>query len=371
MAKISKLHKLDALRGFAALYVIMHHVCQSSTFAYKNFRFHGLRLSSLFGFGQEAVIIFFLLSGFVIEYSFTRSTDKSFADYFAKRFFRIYIPLFIIFLCSYLVKSWEASQLLSADWLTLAGNCLMLQDLPAARAHVLFSPYMDNSPLWSLAYEWWFYMIYYGIYRYVPAAKQFRFVFALVALAVVTYLFYPFFVNRILLYLGIWWCGVELARLYIKGAVSFSKAWHLFVMVAVPGVIIGLYSYWLGYMAGAELSPGRTPLLELRHFSFTALSLAIAIGWHRLKWIGFNRIFGPFTIFSSVSYVLYIAHYFIAVNPVYLQFIGNPLLRSLVALLLLFGFSYIIELQVYPRVRKMLQTGSKRNNTAGLQQSFR
>jgi peptidoglycan/LPS O-acetylase OafA/YrhL len=54
---------------------------------------HGL-LSFLFRFGQEAVMLFFLLSGFVIYYSFSLGKDKSFQGYFQRRWLRIY-PIFI------------------------------------------------------------------------------------------------------------------------------------------------------------------------------------------------------------------------------------------------------------------------------------
>ena len=59
-----KLDKLEALRGAAALYVVFHH-----TIPYDS-RLFNLPVGHLMRFGQEAVILFFLLSGFVINYSF-------------------------------------------------------------------------------------------------------------------------------------------------------------------------------------------------------------------------------------------------------------------------------------------------------------
>ena len=59
-----KFEKLDAIRGAAAMYVMAcHWVLDSTTNPY-------LRL--MFKFAQEAVIAFFLLSGFVIFISFKR-----------------------------------------------------------------------------------------------------------------------------------------------------------------------------------------------------------------------------------------------------------------------------------------------------------
>ncbi len=55
---MGRLMKLESIRGFAAAYVVAHH----SAIAY------GGKPPLLLGFGQEAVILFFLLSGFVIHH---------------------------------------------------------------------------------------------------------------------------------------------------------------------------------------------------------------------------------------------------------------------------------------------------------------
>jgi peptidoglycan/LPS O-acetylase OafA/YrhL len=85
---IKKLNILEAVRGGAALYVFLGHFIVGSFIAKTNF------LSFFFRFGQEAVILFFLMSGFVIELSGLRK-KTSFHDFFYKRFLRIY-PLFFL-----------------------------------------------------------------------------------------------------------------------------------------------------------------------------------------------------------------------------------------------------------------------------------
>lgn len=92
MAEKKRLEKLEAIRGFAAIYVVFYHLFASGIVIF------GVNLSFLFRFGQEAVILFFLLSGFVIYHSFIKSKDHSnFKVFFWKRFLRIYIPLIIVF----------------------------------------------------------------------------------------------------------------------------------------------------------------------------------------------------------------------------------------------------------------------------------
>ena len=156
-----KLDKLESLRGAAALYVVLHH-----TIPYDS-RLLNLPVGHLMRFGQEAVILFFLLSGFVINYSFKITKNKQFGNYFAKRFCRIYIPLAAVMLVSYFTQSYEAGKFLGPDIPALLGNLFMLQDWSVANPNVLVDPYMGNGPLWSLSYEWWFYMLFFPLCTFV------------------------------------------------------------------------------------------------------------------------------------------------------------------------------------------------------------
>ena len=92
-----QIQKLEALRGFAAVYVLLHHV-SSSYLGYQK-KIYGFP----FRFGQEAVMVFFILSGFVIHYSLCNNTSENFKIYFFKRTKRIY-PIYILALIlSYII----------------------------------------------------------------------------------------------------------------------------------------------------------------------------------------------------------------------------------------------------------------------------
>lgn len=144
-----KLWKLESIRGLSALYVVCGHAAGAADVP--SF------IRYIFSFGQEVVMVFFLLSGFVIDYSFSRGKNKSFSSYCLKRFIRIYsvlIPFMIvgIILTFPLVFS-------SGFWVIFFGNILMLQDLDFAKPNVIV-PTLLASALWSLHCEWWFYMLY-------------------------------------------------------------------------------------------------------------------------------------------------------------------------------------------------------------------
>ena len=65
-----KIKKLDTIRAFAALYVMIAHFGMGF--------FKGTNYSIPFRFAQEAVMLFFLLSGFVIYISFIKNPNISF-----------------------------------------------------------------------------------------------------------------------------------------------------------------------------------------------------------------------------------------------------------------------------------------------------
>ena len=81
---MGKILEFEFLRGFAAFYVFFHHTVFQFNIIEKN-----SILGKLFSFGQEAVMLFFLLSGYVIALSLMKR-KYSFYEYLKHRFLRIY-----------------------------------------------------------------------------------------------------------------------------------------------------------------------------------------------------------------------------------------------------------------------------------------
>jgi peptidoglycan/LPS O-acetylase OafA/YrhL len=83
----SRWHHLDALRGIAALSVLIHHVCG----VYPRFETWGCIM------GRPAVTFFFLLSGYVLGKSLSGPRSNRIFDYLCyciRRFFRLYPAIF-------------------------------------------------------------------------------------------------------------------------------------------------------------------------------------------------------------------------------------------------------------------------------------
>ncbi len=350
IATRKKLIKLEALRGFAALYVVCHHTLPKSTFIFgKEFY--------LFRYGQEAVILFFVLSGFVIQYAYSTSSDKSFKSFFLKRFLRIFIPLLLVFVvhCAFVAFNFYNYQFSQVDWKNLFGNLLMIQQASEMwRYPVPFSPFLGNLPLWSLSFEWWFYMIFFVASVKLKTRASY-YVYAAGMIASLAYLFYPSFAVRELMYLAIWWAGADVAKLYIsQQGISIKNMAAPFVALSFITLIlaINILLYHQNH-PGAELTLVTTPLVEVRHFGFSAVALAVAIVWRKLNWIGFRYTFGPFEVLAPISFCLYISHWFLVSYATYLNnFISNIYLRSAVYFAVCCVFCYLVERIIYPYVNK-------------------
>ena len=344
---MSKLEKLDALRGMAALYVVIHHSITST------FTLFSMNLAYLFRFGEEAVILFFLLSGFVINFSFVKSRDKTFRTYFFKRATRIYIPLLIVLVLGYMVECYGAGQVVDAHPKDLLLNLMMLQDISSLKPNVVVDPYMHNSPLWSLSYEWWFYMLYFPIQKYIFSNhKKDIFVFCLSIISALIYVYFPTFLPRLLMYMGIWWLGVILSNKYLNNdAISLrSMAMPLSGIVAIF-LICGLGVYRVS-VSGALHGMGMHPVLEMRDQFSALVIVAAGIFWRSQHWIFFDKIVKPFLIFAPISYVVYISHYYFVVNAHYFSFIPSQALEFMCYIVMMLLFSYVVEVLIYPKILK-------------------
>jgi peptidoglycan/LPS O-acetylase OafA/YrhL len=158
---------LDGLRGIAAVYVLFNHArgnlfiggvkyAQIKNIADWSFGdkifFSALRLTSL---GREFVILFFVLSGFSIAYSLSKS--KSRKTFYLRRVIRIYPPYIFALLWAFIVfvflKNWAPEAL-------APGSVSVFSSIKAALLNLF---YVDNGSLiiqfWSLKFEVIFYIL--------------------------------------------------------------------------------------------------------------------------------------------------------------------------------------------------------------------
>ncbi|SEC24291.1 acyltransferase family protein [Terriglobus roseus] len=85
-----RLFQLDALRGIAAFFVMWYHL----RYAYPPFHTRN-PIVFLFTSGRQSVILFFVLSGYVLGMPYWRGRETPYRRYLLRRFFRIYVPFLV------------------------------------------------------------------------------------------------------------------------------------------------------------------------------------------------------------------------------------------------------------------------------------
>jgi peptidoglycan/LPS O-acetylase OafA/YrhL len=346
-----KLLKLEAMRGFAALYVVLHHVVPHELY------FQGINFGHLFRFGQEAVILFFLVSGFVINYSYANSKDKSFGLYFFNRATRIYIPLLVVYALGYIIECFRVAALADPEIKDLVLNILMFQDMSALKPNVIVSSYMHNTPLWSLSYEWWFYMLFFPIVTLIKTPRTAALlVFGLSIASALLYIVWPTFVPRLLMYMAIWWSGAHLAQAWIDKVGKLDLKDFLLPVAGIGAICAVLAVDNLLHRAGGgKLTFGVHPFLELRHFAFSLVVLVGAYVWMKARWVLFDRVFGLFVLAAPISYSIYISHKYLVANATYLAFLNSPILEFALYCAVMVVFCIVLEIYLYPWARRALR----------------
>jgi peptidoglycan/LPS O-acetylase OafA/YrhL len=333
-----RLTKLESLRGFAAFYVVLHHLSR----VFLPHRWYRLP----FVFGPEAVIVFFLLSGFVIYYaSHVNPLDLRLRNYSVKRIRRIY-PIFlcalaVAYVCqSIVVRSWFVP-----DWKMLGGNLAMFQGIS-------IDPFYDG-PLWSLSYEWWFYVLFFLVVKLESKPQRRRFWAAGISLAGLgSALLFMNQASLFMLYFMIWWCGAELARQYLdEGRITWrGQRFPLLAMTCLS--ILSLLLVLRARREHLPLSFIEFPVLFARHLFSAVLLIIIGIAWYKKRFIGFNSLLGRFAILAPISYGIYVLHAPILYAVASFAPDRAVPLKLVLIWLLLLPLAYLLEVQLQRRINR-------------------
>ena len=252
---VNRLRHLDAVRGVAAIAVVAQHSLEHVGIGAE----HNLNL------GRFGVVLFFLLSGFVIPFSF--SGDQPLKRFFVTRFFRLY-P-------AYWVSLIAAAAVAAISPVILIVNVTMLQ-----RAFAV----PDAVPTyWSLFYELIFYGICVGLFRVGMPTR------VIGCLAIV-------FVFASVSYVGTMFLAFMLAGTLVRQAWwekhALAQPWAVVVLLLLVTrsafLFVSSGEFDVGYATGALL----------------AIPVFLAAVWFRprsdfAEWLG------------KISYSLYLLHFVI------------------------------------------------------------
>ncbi len=326
------LRVLDALRGLAALYVVFCHAGALLWYGFVPSAWAGENgldaivgriVHGLLDYSPVAVLLFFLISGFCIHYRQARALTTlqpgarssqilSLRDFAMRRLRRLYPPFLLALV---LTAGFDAlgSHLNDAfyngpkpDQISWLGNSHALQTVLgnlAIQSTLSVPTFGTDSPLWSLAYEFWFYAGY-PILLLVTARHGSVSMLGLTGLcAVVAYA-----ASRVsdvwLTYVIMTWCvwaaGAVLAEAYVGRIRLPGLRW--FVLPALVG--LGLLTQRAPYHFGGRGQPKdilwacclAILLAYILLDSPPRLATALERTARRLAWLG------------HISYSLYLVH---------------------------------------------------------------
>jgi peptidoglycan/LPS O-acetylase OafA/YrhL len=213
---------LDVIRFAAAVLVFISHVP----------RFSGGWLWQIAQWGHEAVVVFFVLSGFVISYVVFDKKERltTYVYNRANRIYSVAIPAIIITLISYYTTNTIApeslvtvnDQLKNPIWVTFSALTFINQSWVATSI-------FNNAPYWSMGYE----VLYYAIFGFAIYAKGACRLAGIIGILVVMG-------PSIALYLPIWLAGVYCYHLIKTRHMPFSLALLLYLISLIGIVVLSL-----------------------------------------------------------------------------------------------------------------------------------
>lgn len=210
---------LDLVRFLAACLVYLYH---------SNQRWLVEPILPLSQYGHSSVIVFFVLSGYVIAYV-TDTKERDWASYSASRLSRLYSVALPTIVLTLLLDS-AGRQMLAEpygypfDWFFVRTVSSLLM---ANEVWFISITSFSNVPYWSICYESWYY-VGFGLLTFLPRRTGWLLVAALMLLLG----------PKIVMLAPIWGLGVLLYRWRRLAEISESTGW-----VLVAGSAIGIFLY--------------------------------------------------------------------------------------------------------------------------------
>ncbi|MDB5908449.1 MAG: hypothetical protein JWP34_2563 [Massilia sp.] len=226
---------ISLLRGLAAVIVAAGHLRSEMypglrTVADPSLWFKGFAFAT--GFGHQAVMVFFVISGWLVGGSLLNKFGQpgavtNYAIDRVTRLWTVLIPTFALTLLfglgtGVLLPHWfDFSSTNEFSALTLGGNLLGLQ-------RVALSNFGGNYALWSLANETWYYVLF-PLLILLFTAQHYT---ARIASGAAIALLATVLPIDILLYFSIWLLGVAFSRVRIDCGFGARCAWLVLLIVA-------------------------------------------------------------------------------------------------------------------------------------------
>lgn len=248
---------------------------------------------------KYAVVIFFVLSGFLISWSAFSGKD-GFYEYFTKRFIRIYITLipsivFVYFFDSIIYKTVGVADRVYED-LTLHN---MLQSIVLLNS-LTGAFYGSMRTIWSLSCEWWLYMAFALYFLFFSRRKS----NAESALCIFVSLIGLVFVLRMVAsnlqdgVVALWWVGVfsATALLFTNKRIKIEN--HVFSLIIVLYAAFIMLSSMLNNIGHAYIA-----------IAFVTGIFLLALSILETNWLPNRLTSRLIELLANYSYTLFLTHF--------------------------------------------------------------
>jgi len=248
---------LDAVRGLAALGVFASHWRDCLFQDYSQLHVHNPLIAAAYfmsGLGHQWVIVFFVLSGYLVGGSVLRQVSRerwSWREYSLNRLTRLYIVLIPALLLGGMIDLTGLHYFAASDVYAAHHGMRLMMDAPANHVTlgallgnylflqgILVPVFGTNGPLWSLSYEFWYYvafpLLFFALWKRSPIAVRLLSFVGVCAVVV--------FIGRKVALMGlIWLMGVAIHRLpAIRISVHVRR---LLGLVAVLATTVGCLAW--------------------------------------------------------------------------------------------------------------------------------
>ncbi len=283
------LPELDGLRGLAILWVVLYHC---------NPRLVGTWIHYASLWGWAGVILFFILSGFLITSILltTREKPKYFHNFHARRALRIWPVYLLVLVVVYLNAPWFIGPSVwdavrTAPWLAYI---FFVQNL----FHLTLPPALG--PTWALAIEEQYYFVWAPLVRWVRSTR-------ILSLALVAALVVPPWLRsghhpwltptHTLIHLD----GLAWGSLLAIGMHTLGLSRRLWLGLGLGGFVAGI-------AAAATIAAGTAFLDSALAVGFAGLVLALIASTGSRNPLNALLRSGPLAFYGRISYGLYMTH---------------------------------------------------------------
>ncbi len=319
--------ELDSLRGLAALIVVLLHLrflwegeTQPTSVICTAF------LDLVAPFGIEAVMLFFVLSGFVLSLPAVNGRPQTYPTFITRRIFRIYVPYLTALAISIACAFWLHGGAVGSG--SLSNSWSERVDWHLVGQHILFlGVYNTNQfdlPIWSLVYEMRISLFFPLLCGFVLRFKsRWSFVIAggltiaAITLDKLTFKIAPGLADTFQ-YAGLFVLGIFLARERSRLGAWFHHRRRF------AKVLIGIAFLLLFLFGGAPL------IRSTGHFLHSKICISqwiTAFGAGGLMIVSMNSAFckrvlhwPPIHFLGQISYSLYLWHYVVLLYCVHLLY---------------------------------------------------